>query len=787
MPSNIKKIELVAPAGGWEQFIAALNSGADSVYLGYRQFGARAYADNFSFKQLVKAVAIAHKRNAKVYLTLNTILKDDEIPEIVHFLNKYLSICRDGIIIQDFGLYKMVSDLYRELVPIHASTQMNVHNNKSLSLLKELGFKRVVLAREMTLDEIKKIKENIEIDLEVFGHGSQCYSYSGNCYFSSFVGGRSGNRGRCSQPCRMKFMLAYKDGGGFSYLIDSPAYLLSKSDLYTLNILPEIIRSGVKALKIEGRMKSPEYVAIVIRIYRKYIDQYYKDPQKYHVKEDDIYKLTQIFSRKLSSGYYNECFPQDIISAAKSGSIGNLMGRIFKIKYRHNKKNKKRHNEIESIQVKSKWPIRIGDVLEVWTKKGNVKLNVDSIDLIDKASDRYHYNIDTLGEKDFSLKDRIFKAFDNKLDEEAKSTFIGAKTYTEDLKIDKENKLKKILKSGKIDDYLEEYYRTDNDPNLKISNTGKPVRHTTGKLSITVTVYNQDQLRNILRPGLFNIICCYPGQILDGRSIKSSIDIESYEKKTGKNIIIDTPHIIYDKEFEDITEGIKRFLKKDISSFRVLNSGILEILREIRFDSKTKKIFLGSSFNTSNILSMEFFTGLLDNKKTDIFGLEFSPELNISEIGRIIKNFNILHKDRKNFLFSVFAHGYHKVMTARYDILNYHKKLGKKGIGAFIEDQKGYKFLMDSGDSSNTMIYNSKKICMVFDLDKIVDSGINNIIIDGKFTETDELLKIADSYHKAISVLFKNGKEKYREYVHQLDNIKSFKDYSRGHLFRGVD
>ena len=787
MSSNIKKIELVAPAGGWEQFIAALNSGADSVYLGYRQFGARAYADNFNFKQLVQAAAIAHKRNAKIYLTLNTILKDDELPEVLHFLNKYLSVCRDGIIIQDFGLYKMISDLYRGIVPVHASTQMNVHNQMTLSLLKELGFKRVVLAREMTLDEIRRVKENIDIDIEVFGHGSQCYCYSGSCYFSSFVGGRSGNRGRCSQPCRMKYMLAAKDGDDFKYLTGSPAYLLSKNDLCTLSILPEIIHSGVRALKIEGRMKSPEYVAIVIKIYRKYIDQYYNDPKNYHVREDDIYKLTQIFSRKLDCGYFNECFPQDIITAAKSGSIGNLMGRIFKIKYRDKKKSKKRYSEIESIQIKSKWPIRRGDILEVWTKKGNLKINIDVIDLIDKDKDRYHYSIDTPEGKDFSLKDRVFKAFDSKLDEEAKITFKSAKNYSEGIKTGERSKQNNVIKSDKIEDYLEEYFKADGSPYLKIKDSGRSNKLNAKKTSITINVYDHDQLINILKTGLFNIVYCYPGAILDGETIKNSSAVKSYKRETGNNIIIETPHIIYDREFDDISEGIKRLLKKDIVSFRVLNIGILEMFRETGFDGKIPEIFLGSSFNTFNILSMEFFTGLLDNKKIDFSGLEFSPELNTSEIERIINNFNNLHKDRKNFLFSVFGHGYYKVMTARYDISNYHKKFGKKGIDTYIEDRKGYRFPMDSDDSLNTIIYNSKRICTVFDLDRLADSGINNIIIDGKFTETDELLKIADSYHKAVSILSEKGKEKYREYIRQLENIKSFKDYSRGHLFRGVD
>ena len=787
MSSNIKKIELAAPAGGWEQFIAALNSGADSIYLGYKQFGARAYADNFDLNQLINAVAIAHKRSVKIYLALNTILKDDEIPGMLHFLNKYLSVCRDGIIIQDFGLYKIISDLYRGIVPVHASTQMNIHNRKSLSLLRKLGFKRVVLAREMTLDEIKRVKENIDIDIEVFGHGSQCYCYSGNCYFSSFIGGRSGNRGRCTQPCRMKFMLASKDGDSFSYLTDSPSYLLSKNDLCTLNILPEIIRSGVMALKIEGRMKSPEYVAIVIRIYRKYIDRYYNDPENYQVKEDDMYKLTQIYSRKLGNGYFNRSFPQDIITAAKSGSIGNLMGRIFKIEYRNKKKSAKGYSEIKSIQVKSKWPIRKGDILEVWTKKGNLKINIDSIDLIDKVGDRYHYSISSPGGKDFSLKDRVFKAFDSKLDEEAKMTFKSVKTYSEDLKVDGPDKQKNILKIDRIEGYLEKYYKADNDPYLKINNTGKPGKSTGRKISITINVYDHDQMMNILGAGLFNIVCCYPGFVTGWENIENSSGIKSYAGETGRNIIIDTPHIIYDREFDNITDGIRRLLRDDIKSFRVLNSGTLEIFREIDMEGKKPIIFLGSSFNISNMLSMEFFTDLLENKKIDFSGVEFSPELNISEIERIIKNFNNLHENKKDFVFSVFGHGYHKVMTARYDILNYHKTLKKKSINAYIEDRKGYRFPIESDDSLNAIIYNSKKICTIFDLDKIADSGIRNIIIDGKFLETDELLKIADFYHKAVSILFEKGKEKYREYISRLEDTRLLRDYSKGHLFRGVE
>ena len=197
---NLEKMELVSPAGDHDQLVAAINAGADAVYLGFKKFNARAYAENFEINQLKKAVNIAHMNGVRVYLALNILIKDSEIAETIYFLNEYLDFCRDGIIIQDLGLYRIISELYPG-IRLHASTQMNIHDLESVRLLKEIGFKRVVLAREMTLQEIINITKNCDIEIETFIHGSQCYSYSGNCYFSSFTGSRSGNRGRCTQPC----------------------------------------------------------------------------------------------------------------------------------------------------------------------------------------------------------------------------------------------------------------------------------------------------------------------------------------------------------------------------------------------------------------------------------------------------------------------------------------------------------------------------------------------------------------------------------------------------------
>ncbi|MCJ7665626.1 MAG: U32 family peptidase [Actinobacteria bacterium] len=783
MSSDIRKIELVAPAGGWDQLIAAINSGADSIYIGYRQFGARAYAENFDFKQLEKAAAISHKRGLKVYLTLNTILKDSELAEVLFFLNRYLAVCRDGIIIQDLGLYKILSDLYPGIVPLHASTQMNMHNSRSLDLLKDLGFKRVVLAREMTLDEIRRVKDSTEIDLEVFGHGSQCYCYSGSCYFSSFVGGRSGNRGRCTQPCRMKFALIAGTRDDFHYLTDEPSYLLSKSDLYTLNILPQIIKSGVRALKIEGRMKSPEYVAIVIKIYRKYIDLYYNDPGNYRVEEGDIYKLTQIFSRKLGNGYYNERSPRDIITAAKSGSIGNLMGRIYKID--HDKK-KKEHGSIESIQIKSNWPIIRGDILEIWTKKGNKKINVENIRIINKTSGKYHYSINLSDGRDLSLKDRVFKSFDSKLNEEARAAFKDASMYLKDLTVDGSKKNDNIIPDKKINDYLQRFLKRDS------SRIKKDVNDIQDKLIgkkplLTVNVYNTRQLKMVLDTDPLNIVYCRPVGVLDGSIIETLAGLRSKSGEPGRNIIIDTPHIIYDNELKDYEKIIKRLMEEDICSFRVSNPGILEIFKNNGFSGKAARLFIGSSFNTSNILSVEFFLDLLDSAETDLTGLEFSPEINEVEIKTLIRNLKNLHGEMNGFLFSVFGHGFYRIMTARYDIKYYNNKLCKKDIRGYIEDQKRYRFQMDSGEAGTAMIYNSKKICTIFDLDTILESGINNIIIDGKFMEPDELLKVTDLYSSAISVLLEKGIKEYKRHTGKMQDNILFKDYSRGHFFRGID
>ncbi len=260
-----KRVELLAPCGSYESFLAAVNAGADAVYLGGREFGARAYAENFSEEELVSVIRQAHLFGVKVYLTVNTLVKEREFIKIYDYMLPLYQAGLDGVIVQDMGVFGFLKRNFPEL-KFHASTQMTITGAYGAACLKEAGCERIVPARELSLQEIKDIKEKVSVEIEAFIHGAMCYCYSGQCLMSSMIGGRSGNRGRCAQPCRLPYKTAGKEG-----------YFLSLKDMNTLEHIPELIEAGIDSFKIEGRMKKPEYVAGVVSIYRKYIDKYYEE------------------------------------------------------------------------------------------------------------------------------------------------------------------------------------------------------------------------------------------------------------------------------------------------------------------------------------------------------------------------------------------------------------------------------------------------------------------------------------------------------------------------------
>lgn len=317
-------VELLSPVGDFNCLKAAVQNGADSVYFGSSTFSARAFATNFSQDNLKKAIEYAKIRGVKTHLTLNTLIKDTEFDEAFNLAKKAYELGIDAIIVQDLGLAMALIRNFPDL-PIHASTQMTVHNLNGALKLQELGFKRVVLARELSINDIDYICKNTNIEIETFIHGALCISYSGQCLFSSMLGGRSGNRGKCAGPCRLPFSLYEEDK-----VIDS-GFLLNTRDLCGIDYIPDLINSGVKCFKIEGRMKSPEYVATVTKIYRKYIDLALSKKENYTIDEKDRKELLQVFNRGMSSpGHLSKNGNHSLVFKEKPNNMGLFLGKIEK-------------------------------------------------------------------------------------------------------------------------------------------------------------------------------------------------------------------------------------------------------------------------------------------------------------------------------------------------------------------------------------------------------------------------------------------------------------------------
>ncbi len=332
-------IELLSPAGDFECLKAAVQNGADAVYFGASSFSARAFAANFDDDILEKAITYAKLRGVKTNLALNTLIKIDEMNEAIEIAQKAYSYGIDAIIVQDLGLARYLIKHFPDLA-IHASTQLSVHNLDGVLKLQEMGFSRVVLSRELSLQEIEHICKNSNVEIEVFVHGALCISYSGQCLFSSMIGGRSGNRGQCAQPCRLPYELISSDTditssklkkqNDSSFHTIDKGYLLSPRDLCGLDYLPELIKAGVSCLKIEGRMKTPEYVATVTRIYRKYLDMALNS--KFDKQIDistDKHDLLQVFNRGgFSNGHLSSSPNKDLIFKEKSNNMGIFLGRV---------------------------------------------------------------------------------------------------------------------------------------------------------------------------------------------------------------------------------------------------------------------------------------------------------------------------------------------------------------------------------------------------------------------------------------------------------------------------
>ncbi len=346
-----RTIEILAPAGSYAAFEAAVNAGADAVYAGGQKFGARAYAENFTEEEMIRAIRKAHLQGRKFYLTVNTLLKDSEISGLYEYLAPFYENGLDAVIVQDVGVLEYVRQYFPGM-DIHASTQMTITGALGASFLESQGVSRVVPARELSLREIHEIRQKTNLEIECFVHGALCYCYSGQCLFSSMIGGRSGNRGQCAQPCR----LPYQFGG-------QRKYFLSPKDICTLELIPDLAEAGIDSFKIEGRMKKPEYVAGVTSMYRKYADLYLERGRGgFAVHAEDRGKLMDLYNRGGSSaGYYQKHNGREMMAVDRPNHAGTAAVQVLYQKGRE-------------IHGKVLTDLNPGDVIEITGGKSNYTL-----------------------------------------------------------------------------------------------------------------------------------------------------------------------------------------------------------------------------------------------------------------------------------------------------------------------------------------------------------------------------------------------------------------------------
>ena len=396
--------ELLSPAGSMESLKAGIQNGADAIYLGGSSFGARASATNFDNDELIEAVKYAKLRDVNIFVTVNTSIKETEIEDLISYTDFLYKIGVDAIILSDIGIAEVLRKRYPNM-ELHASTQISAHSLNDVLELKQVGFDRVVIARELGIEEIKEICDNVDIDIEVFIHGAICVSYSGQCLMSSMLGDRSGNRGRCAQPCRQSYKLINKTTGKIINVNGN--YLLSPKDLCSIENIEKILDTGVKSLKIEGRMKRPEYVAVVTSRYRKAIDNYINNKittDKKTLKED----LEAIFNRKFTSGYLMSKNGSDIINLDKPNNVGVKVGEVLSFNLKKNK-----------LKIKLSGKLSKGDGINLGG--GNIGRIIKDREILDRGVAGDIVEIDFI--KNIKPKTPVYKTSDKQLVDNANKSF----------------------------------------------------------------------------------------------------------------------------------------------------------------------------------------------------------------------------------------------------------------------------------------------------------------------------------------------------------------------------
>ena len=707
-------MKIVAPAGSLERFYAAIKAGADEIYMGLKGFGARRNAVNLTVQEYKEAIDYAHLRGVRVFLTLNTIMTDAEIEGISINLRELYSHGLDAVIVQDFGMAYFISKNFPEL-ELHASTQMTIANHEEINYLKSMGFKRVVLPRELSFEEIKSIREKTDIELEVFVSGALCISYSGNCYMSSFIGGRSGNRGMCAQPCRKKYSYNSKDLGYF---------LSPKDQMYDLDEINKLKEIGIDSIKLEGRMKEPNYVFEMVDYYRSLIRGEKRDE-----------KASYLFNRGYSKGYFYSDERKKILNRAYAGNIGKYMGKVNQnclelnedlilgdgVTFLSEKYEKLGGSYINRIVVK-------GEGVSKIAKKGETVLLND----LPKGTKYLYRNYSKIINSE--IEDRL-KRFERRYSIDIE---IEAKNY-EQVKVtafifnNNKQKIEVSVISNSVAEKAKKRAITQNEIIEKISELGESnyianVRKIVCDndifipLSVLKTLkremienLNQKLIESYRRKSDYNLSKLDRIENKRKKLMYSAIVVTSEQKELVKKFGIDK---IYDKGLDVAREGILN--KIDLKS--KLATNLYQVVK-----NKSDKVTVSWNMNISNRYSFEFFSEI-ENLETIII----SPEISYKKIEAIGET-----KIKKAIL------GYGR-LKAMYIELGF-------GDNIIIENEQRDRFRVYENNVGNSEIYFEKPLNILKDIKSLEEMGISEIVLDfstSSLEEIKDVLKFGGEYCK---------------------------------------
>lgn len=725
------RVELLAPAGSFEALTAVICAGADAVYIGGSKFGARAYAENFNQEEVIKAIDYAHVHGKKLYLTVNTLLKNKEIEELYSYLAPYYIEGLDGIIVQDLGVLHYVKNQFPDL-PIHASTQMTVTGVEGARFLESIGVKRIVMAREMSLDEIKTVHKETNVEIESFIHGALCYCYSGQCLFSSMVGGRSGNRGRCAQPCRLPFDTKNKKG----------IYPLSLKDLCTIEMIPELIQAGIYSFKIEGRMKQPEYAAGVTSIYRNYIEYYLNNPNKrFEVEHKDYQALLDFGNRGgFTKGYYIQKNGPKMITIKNPSyqSEGKELLKIVREKYLQ-----------KELKVKIKGVLRLSEnnpmIFELKSNRVKVCLKGARVEPAQKQpmlEQNIRKQMLKTGNTPFE-----FEELDIKLDD---SIFIPIQKLNELRRNGLYELQNQFLKKYKRQLSAEQIYKTGSNEELNLLKKS-------GTKIINVYIEQKEYFSIILKKE--EIAGVYLDINVLGPDFKLN-DLTGYINAChdhGKKCYLALPYILREAHRKKIYENIENLLNSELDGILVRN---LEEIGFLKHSKSHKTIILDHNMYTFNQSALEFW------REHSIIKNTIPLELNEKEL-----------KWRSNENSECIIYGYLPLMISAQCVANtlYSCKNLKRDeqLLTIVDRYQNQFFIKNQCTFCYNILYNCKPL-VLWNEKEIQNLSVGSVRLHFTIETEKEVEKILNNYIQQF-------------YYKKQINQEFCKDYTKGHFKRGVD